>query len=58
MDNFMKVNSYAINPSNLLVTLTKSQFDWQTLPGRGGGGSGVTPHMGYIAMCRGIGYGF
>ena len=26
-------------------------------PGEGGGG-GVLPYMGYIGMCRGIGYGF
>ena len=24
---------------------------------RGGGGKGVLPYMGYISMCRGIGYG-
>ena len=27
-------------------------------PGGGGGGGGVLPYMGYIGMCRGIGYGF
>ena len=27
-------------------------------PGEEGGGGGVHPDMGYIGMCRGIGYGF
>ena len=27
------------------------------VPG-GGGGGGSLPYMGYIGMCRGIGYGF
>ena len=26
--------------------------------GGGGGGGGSLPYMGYIGMCRGIGYGF
>ena len=27
-------------------------------PGRGGGGGGVLPYMGYIGMCGPKGYGF
>ena len=37
--------------------LVKGNKD-KNAPGGGGGGGGVLPYMGYIGMCRPIGYGF
>ena len=41
---------------SIIISVTNKLHRTRYQPG--GGGGGVLPHMGYIGMCRGEGYGF